>query len=113
MLWTQLLRGLGIVVSTDLEQLIDEMKGAQPTYFLNVPMLLERIKNGVEAKIRQKPAPIQWLYDSGKSGIYAHGNWRKAPGGFGAISVGATHRLSKYTHPNWNARVLNLRLRTA
>lgn len=67
MLWTQLLRGLGIVVSTDLEQLIDEMKGAQPTYFLNVPMLLERIKNGVEAKIRQKPAPIQWLYDSGKA----------------------------------------------
>ena len=67
MLWTQLIRGLGIVISTDLDRLIDEMKGAQPTYFLNVPMLLERIKNGVEAKIRQKPAPIQWLYDSGKA----------------------------------------------
>lgn len=67
MLWTQLLRGLGIVISTDLDRLIDELKGAQPTYFLNVPMLLERIKNGVEAKIRQKPAPVQWLYDSGKA----------------------------------------------
>lgn len=66
MLWTQLLRGLGIVISTDLDRLIDELKGAQPTYFLNVPMLLERIKNGVEAKIRQKSAPVQWLYDSGK-----------------------------------------------
>jgi len=70
MLWTQLVRGLGLVVSTDLNSLVDEMKGAQPTYFLNVPMLLERIKNGVEAKIRQKPAPIQWLYDGGKAAFF-------------------------------------------
>ena len=68
-LWTQLLRGIGLVISTDLNALIDELKGAQPTYFLNVPMLLERIKNGVEAKIREKPAPVQWLYDAGKKGF--------------------------------------------
>jgi len=67
MMWTQLHRGLGLSVSTDLNSLVEELKGAQPTYFLNVPMLLERIKNGVEAKIRQKTRPIQWLYDAGLS----------------------------------------------
>ena len=65
-LWTCLSRGNPIHVSTDLDNLATEFKAVKPHYFLNVPMLLERIKNGVEAKIRERPAPVQWLYDQGR-----------------------------------------------
>jgi long-chain acyl-CoA synthetase len=64
-LWTCLFRGNGIRVSTDLDNLATEFKAAQPHYFLNVPMLLERIKNGVEAKLRERPTPIRLLYKAG------------------------------------------------
>lgn len=63
-LWTCLLRGNGIMVSTDLDNLAQELGTARPHYFLNVPMLLERIKNGVEKNLRQQAAPIQWVYDA-------------------------------------------------
>jgi len=61
-LWTCLYRGNPIHISTDLENLITELGRVNPHYFLNVPMLLERIKNGVEAALRKRAAPIQWLY---------------------------------------------------
>lgn len=64
-LWTCLFRGNGIQVSTDLENLVAELKTARPNYFLNVPMLLERMKNGVEAKLRERPTPIRLLYKRG------------------------------------------------
>lgn len=70
-LWTCLFRGNGIHVSTDLDNLATEFKAVKPNYFLNVPMLLERIKNGVEAKIRERPAPVQWLYDQGKRAAFS------------------------------------------
>lgn len=62
-LWTCLLRGNGIMVGTDLENLAQELGAAAPHYALNVPMLLERIKNGVEKNLREQPLPVQWLYD--------------------------------------------------
>lgn len=61
-LWTCLYRDNGLMISTDLDQLQTELGAAAPNYFLNVPVLLERIKNGVEAGVRDKPAPIQALY---------------------------------------------------
>ncbi|MEZ4317022.1 MAG: AMP-binding protein [Myxococcota bacterium] len=64
-LWTCLFRGNGIHVSTDLENLVTELGRVDPHYFLNVPMLLERIKNGVDAQIRKRPVPVQWLYSRG------------------------------------------------
>ncbi len=62
-LWTCLLRANPIMVSTNLDNLAQELKTAAPNYLLNVPMLLERIKNGVEAKLRERPKAIQWLYE--------------------------------------------------
>jgi long-chain acyl-CoA synthetase len=61
-LWTCLLRGNPIHVSTDLDNLGQELATVSPHYLLNVPMLLERIRGKVEAGIRQRPAPIQSLY---------------------------------------------------
>jgi long-chain acyl-CoA synthetase len=62
-LWTCLFRSNGIMLSTDIDNLVEEMGTAAPNYFLNVPMLLERIKNGVETKLRERGATISFLYD--------------------------------------------------
>lgn len=67
-LWTCLLRGNPIHVSTDLDNLGQELATVSPHYLLNVPMLLERIRGKVEAGIRQRPVPIQALYRRARDG---------------------------------------------
>ncbi len=61
-LWGCLFRSNGIMMSTSLENLAEEMKTARPEYFLNVPALLERIKNGVEKQIAKRAYPIRAGY---------------------------------------------------
>lgn len=70
-LWTCLYRNNGLFASTDLEQLQAELGAVAPHYFLNVPVLLERIKNGVEANLAERPAPLRWLYARGKQAFQA------------------------------------------
>lgn len=53
-LFTQLVRPNPVLLSTDLTKVLDEMLAADPHYYLNVPAVLERIKAGVTAKIREK-----------------------------------------------------------
>ncbi len=43
-----------LTLSVDLTKLADELRGAAPNYFLNVPALLERIRGGVEENIRKR-----------------------------------------------------------
>jgi long-chain acyl-CoA synthetase len=62
MLWSQLRRGNPLFLSTDLGNLQEEMKTAAPHYFLNVPVLLERIKAGVETKLAAKGGVLHALY---------------------------------------------------
>lgn len=64
-LWTCLVRGNPITMSTDLAQLQVELKAADPHYFLNVPALLERIRAGVEKKIAERGGFGQALYTRG------------------------------------------------
>lgn len=54
MLWTQMSRPNPLMMSTDLGNLVIEMAVAKPNYFLNVPAVLERIRNGVSAKIEER-----------------------------------------------------------
>jgi long-chain acyl-CoA synthetase len=61
-LWTSLFRGNGVLLSTDLDRLIDEIGVAAPHYFLNVPVLLERVQNGAEKALRAKGRAVWWLY---------------------------------------------------
>jgi long-chain acyl-CoA synthetase len=61
-LWTQLLRGNPIMVSTDLNNLVVEMGTAAPHYFLNVPALLERIRTGVSNKLKERGGLAYRLY---------------------------------------------------
>lgn len=66
-LWSCLFRGNPIRMSTDLNNLKEEFLAARPHYFLNVPALLERIKNGVEDNLAKQPAAIRTLYDAAKN----------------------------------------------
>lgn len=66
MLWTQLYRGNPILLSTDLQNLAQEMGAADPHYYLNVPAVLERIRNGVGAKIRERGGLVAKLYSRGQ-----------------------------------------------
>jgi len=68
-------------LSTDLTKLADELRLSAPDYFLNVPMLLERIRAGVDSQIAQKPGLIQTIYRKGKEG-WLRQYEGKGPAGF-------------------------------
>jgi long-chain acyl-CoA synthetase len=61
-LWSQLARANALMVSTDLNNLVQELGTAQPHYFLNVPTLLERIKLGVSNKLKERGGVVYALY---------------------------------------------------
>lgn len=71
MLWTQLYRGNAIMVSTDLTDLVRELGTAAPHYYLNVPALLERVKNGVYSKIRERGGLALTIYNKGLAAAMA------------------------------------------
>jgi len=62
MLWSQLHRGNPLTMSTDLTNLQQELQTAAPHYCLNVPALLERIRNGVVQRLRGMGGPLFGLY---------------------------------------------------
>lgn len=54
LLLTSLSRNSVLTLSTDLTKLSDELKVAQPNYFVNVPLFLERVRRRVEESITKK-----------------------------------------------------------
>ena len=67
LLLTCLYRNNNLMLSTDLNRLADEWKLARPQYMLNVPALLERIRTGVEEKIRAGGGVGLLLFNRGRS----------------------------------------------
>ncbi|MBI3894756.1 MAG: AMP-binding protein [Acidobacteria bacterium] len=67
LLLTCLSRNSVLTLSTDLARLAEEMRLAAPNYFLNVPVLLDRLRAGIETQLQQKGASIAWLFDKVKS----------------------------------------------
>jgi long-chain acyl-CoA synthetase len=67
MLWSQLHRGNPLAMSTDLTNLQQELQTAAPHYCLNVPALLERIRNGVIQRLRTIGGPVFALYERAAS----------------------------------------------
>jgi long-chain acyl-CoA synthetase len=65
MFWTQLLRGNPVLMSTDLKNLVEEMGAAQPQFFLTVPAVLDRIRNAVTEKLRERGGLIWKIFTSG------------------------------------------------
>ena len=47
LLLTSLVRKSVLTMSTDISKLVDEMRVAAPDYFLNVPALLERVREAI------------------------------------------------------------------
>ena len=67
LLLTCLYRNNNLMLSMDLNRLADEWKLAAPQYMLNVPALLERIRTGVEEKIRSGGGVGLLLFSRGQS----------------------------------------------
>lgn len=61
-LWSQLLIGNEVLLSTRLDDLSREIKAAQAGSWLNVPALLERVRAGVEASVARRGSAITWLF---------------------------------------------------
>ena len=91
MLWTQLSRPNPIMLSTDLANLVQEMATAKPNYFLNVPAVLERIRNGVGAKIRERGGVAASLYERGLAAHRAVVD--KKAGFFDKVALGLAEKV--------------------
>jgi long-chain acyl-CoA synthetase len=56
-----------LTLSTDLARLADEIRLAEPDYFLNVPALLERIRTGVEQELTRRGGIALYLFEMAKA----------------------------------------------
>ena len=56
-------RGSLLIFCTDLQKLGEELRDANPHWMLNVPLVLERIKTGIEDTVRQRGGAAEWLWE--------------------------------------------------
>ncbi|UCE03210.1 MAG: AMP-binding protein [Candidatus Latescibacterota bacterium] len=62
LLLSSLTRRSLLTLATDLDKLAEQLRVGAPHYFLNVPILLERIREGIDRKLSSAFAPIRALY---------------------------------------------------
>jgi long-chain acyl-CoA synthetase len=74
LLLTCLYRNNALMMSTDLNKLPDELKVAAPHYFLNVPALLDRIRNGILEQLKKKGGLALTLFQKGQAAWIARQN---------------------------------------
>lgn len=67
MVLTCLLRGSRLTINTDLTKLAEQMREAEPDYFLNVPQLLERMRKAVDEQLWKGGGLPQAIYSRAKS----------------------------------------------
>jgi long-chain acyl-CoA synthetase len=67
LLLTCLVRSSVLTLSTDLTKLMEEIRAAEPHYFLNVPTVLERIRTGVEEQLARRGGIALWLFERAKA----------------------------------------------
>lgn len=70
-----LTRETTLTLSTNLNQLADEIRLSSPNYLLNVPTLLERVRRGVEEALSKRAAPLRSLFQKAREG------WQKQNAG--------------------------------
>src|SRR5262249_17499434 len=66
LLLTCLSRGNCLMISTDLTNLGEELKVADPHYYLNVPALLERIRTAIISQVQQRGGVSLNLFERGR-----------------------------------------------
>jgi long-chain acyl-CoA synthetase len=68
--WILMLTVLGrnavLIFSTDLQRLSEEMSDVEPHYFLNVPILLDRMRAKVEKQIEERGGIVRRLFRAGR-----------------------------------------------
>jgi long-chain acyl-CoA synthetase len=62
------------MMSMDLNRLADELKVASPHYLLNVPALLDRIRNGILGQLKKKGGVALALFEKGQAAWLARRN---------------------------------------
>src|SRR5262249_49127073 len=67
MLLTCLLRQSHLTINTDLTKLAEQMRAAEPDYFLNVPQLLERMRKAVDEQLWKAGGLPLAIYSRAKS----------------------------------------------
>jgi len=70
MLLTCLSRNTTLTISADLTKLVDEIREAQPEYFLNVPTLLERVRSGVTEQLQKRGGIGPALFMRGRDAYF-------------------------------------------
>jgi long-chain acyl-CoA synthetase len=78
MLLTCLLRGSRLTMATDLSTLAADMRATSVHYFLNVPVLLERMRSGVEQQISKTGGLVGMIYDRAKAAWYRRDRGERA-----------------------------------
>jgi long-chain acyl-CoA synthetase len=72
--WILMLTVLGrnavLTFSTDLQRLSEEMSDVEPHYFLNVPILLERMRAKVEKQIEERGGIALRLFSAGRDAYF-------------------------------------------
>ncbi len=63
MLLLSLRRGSTLTLNTDLTRIVADVAGARPHYFQNVPVLLERMRDGVTAAIAKKGPLLNGVFE--------------------------------------------------
>jgi long-chain acyl-CoA synthetase len=81
-----------LTLSTDLNQLADEIRLSAPNYFLNVPTLLERVRRGVLDSISKRAAPIRVLFNNAKASWESQCSGTR-PGALDAVWLALGRRL--------------------
>ncbi|MBI5533690.1 MAG: long-chain fatty acid--CoA ligase [Deltaproteobacteria bacterium] len=64
-LHTLLSMGASMGLNSAVDKLIDELSEVQPTVLISVPRIFNRIYDGVQNQMSQKPAPIRSLFHAG------------------------------------------------
>ncbi len=83
LLLTCLYRNNALMMSMDLNSLANELKVATPHYLLNVPALLDRIRNGVIGQLKKNGGLAVTLFEKGQAAWLARRNgFRGAAEGF-------------------------------
>jgi long-chain acyl-CoA synthetase len=110
--WILLLSALSrnsvLTLSTDLSKLSEELKVAEPDYFLNVPTLLERVRTTIEAAVQKRGGFAATAFSRARDG-YARGR-RKESGFSDSIWLAIANRfmfptIRKSIGPNLKALI--------
>ena len=78
LLLTSLSRNSMLVLSTDLTKLSDELKLAQPNYFVNVPLFLERVRRRVEESIGKRGGFAAKVFNGARRAYLGDGGFADA-----------------------------------